>query len=47
MMLLGICIETDEDGNVIKEKVIIIEDGATTCVKEERHYDFGWRVVDR
>lgn len=34
----------DKDGNVIQERVIVIEDGATTAIKSDRHYDFGWIV---
>ena len=34
-------VEVDEHGNVIREYINIIEDGATVAVKENSHYYVG------
>lgn len=44
MINFGVNVITDENGNIVEEKLIIIEDGATTAIKSKRHYDIGWIV---
>jgi hypothetical protein len=43
-MTIGISILVDDKGNVIVERTVVIEDGATTAVKTENHYDIGWKL---
>ena len=41
-MTIGVSIMADENGNVIVERTVVIEDGATTAVRTGNHYEMGW-----
>ena len=43
-MRLGVYVIIDENGEVIEENKLIIEDGATTTICKERGYEFGWNA---
>ena len=43
-MKIGISIIFDENGEVIEERKVIIQDEATTTLCRPRHYDYGWEV---
>lgn len=41
-MKVGVTIIVDENGNIIEEGRVVIEDGATTVVRKGNRYEYGW-----
>ena len=41
-MKVGYSIITNENGDVIEERKVLIEDEATTVLCKPRHYNYGW-----
>ena len=41
-MKVGVTIIVDENGNIIEEGRVVIEDGATTAVRKGNRYEYGW-----
>lgn len=43
-MSLGTIITVNEDGEIIEETTSVIEDGATTYVRNGNRYEKGWET---
>jgi len=43
--MIGVDIVTDENGNIVEENDVVIEDGIATTLCKDRRYIFNWDSI--